>query len=109
MASEGFFVSTDGGVSYTSGFDSQGNAVVNVLSAIGITFDWAKGGILTLGGNNNVNGEINIVNNNSKVIGIHNYYDKATHISIDCNRIAYRVKKVMKNRFGKYLRKKNSF
>ena len=43
---------------------------------------------------------------NSKVIGIHNYYDKATHISIDCNRIAYRVKKVMKNRFGKYLRTK---
>lgn len=43
---------------------------------------------------------------NSKVIGIHNYYDKATHVSIDCNRIAYRVKKVMKNRFGKYLRTK---
>ena len=43
---------------------------------------------------------------NSKVIGIHNYYDKATHVSIDCNRIAYRIKKVMKNRFGKYLRTK---
>ena len=43
---------------------------------------------------------------NSKVIGIHNYYDKATHVSIDCNRIAYRVKKVMKNRFGKYLKTK---
>lgn len=43
---------------------------------------------------------------NSKVIGIHNYYDKATHVSVDCNRIAYRVKKVMKNRFGKYLRTK---
>lgn len=43
---------------------------------------------------------------NSKVIGIHNYYDKATHISIDCNRIAFRVKKVMKNRFGKYLKTK---
>ena len=43
---------------------------------------------------------------NSKVIGIHNYYDKATHVSIDCNRIAYRVKKVMKNRFGRYLRTK---
>ena len=43
---------------------------------------------------------------NSKVIGIHNYYDKATHISIDCNRIAYRVKKVMKNRFGRYLKTK---
>lgn len=43
---------------------------------------------------------------NSKVIGIHNYYNKATHVSIDCNRIAYRVKKVMKNRFGKYLKTK---
>ena len=43
---------------------------------------------------------------NSKVIGLHNYYDKATHISIDCNRIAFRVKKVMKNRFGKYLKTK---
>ena len=42
----------------------------------------------------------------SKVIGIHNYYDKATHVSIDCNRIAYRVKKVMRSRFGKYLRTK---
>lgn len=38
----GFFVSDDGGLSYTAGFDSQGNAVVNVLSAIGIHADWVK-------------------------------------------------------------------
>ncbi len=43
---------------------------------------------------------------NSKVIGIHNYYNKATHVSIDCNRISYKTKKVMKNRFGKYLKTK---
>lgn len=60
MAAEGFFVSTDGGLSYTSGFDANGNAVVNVLSAIGITFDWAKGGTLSLGGFDNLNGVIKI-------------------------------------------------
>lgn len=39
---EGFFVSEDGGKSFTSGFDAQGNAVVNVLSAIGINADWVN-------------------------------------------------------------------
>lgn len=39
---DGFFTSTDGGLSYTAGFDSQGNAVVNVLSAIGINADWVN-------------------------------------------------------------------
>lgn len=59
----GFFVSRDGGLSYTAGFDSQGNAVLNVLYAIGISADWInagylsadriQGGRLTLGGYNN--------------------------------------------------------
>lgn len=53
---EGFFISTDGGESYTAGFDSQGNAVVNILYAIGIVCDWIRGGTLTLGGADNVNG-----------------------------------------------------
>lgn len=57
---DGFFVSTDGGKSFTSGFDAQGNAVVNVLSAIGIQFDWARGGALSLGGFDNKNGVIRI-------------------------------------------------
>lgn len=39
-AAEGFFLSTDGGKSFTAGFDSQGNAVLNVLAAIGINADW---------------------------------------------------------------------
>lgn len=68
-AAEGFFVSTDGGESFTSGFDAQGNAVVNVLSAIGITFDWAHGGILTLGGDNNINGDMIVYDANGEVVG----------------------------------------
>lgn len=66
---DGFFISTDGGKTYTTGFDSQGNAVVNVLSAIGITFDWAKGGQLTLGGGGNGNGVLRILNNSGTQIG----------------------------------------
>lgn len=68
-AAEGFFVSTDGGESYASGFDAEGNAVVNVLSAIGIQFDWAKGGTLSLGGDNNTNGVINIFDKNNVLCG----------------------------------------
>lgn len=41
---DGFFVSQDGGKSYTAGFDSQGNAVVNILYAIGIVADWIRTG-----------------------------------------------------------------
>lgn len=50
MTAEGFTVSTDGGQTWTAGMDAYGNAVLNVLSAIGIRFDWARGGTLTLGG-----------------------------------------------------------
>ena len=70
MASEGFFVSNDGGLSYTSGFDSEGNAIVNVLSAIGIQFDWAKGGTLSLGGFDNLNGVIKIYDRNGENTGV---------------------------------------
>lgn len=53
---DGFFLSQDGGETYIYGRDSNGNVIVNVLSAIGILFDWAKGGTLTLGGDNDVSG-----------------------------------------------------
>lgn len=69
MTSDGFFVSTDGGVTYTSGFDSEGNAIVNVLSAIGITFDWARGGTLSLGGDNNINGEMVVYDAENNIVG----------------------------------------
>lgn len=69
MTGDGFFVSNDGGLSFTAGFDSEGNAVVNVLSAIGITFDWANGGTLTLGGKDNINGLMNVLDKEGNVVG----------------------------------------
>lgn len=41
---DGFFISQDGGKSYTAGFDKNGNAVMNVLYAIGIVADWIRSG-----------------------------------------------------------------
>lgn len=69
-AAEGFFVSTDGGKSFSSGFDAQGNAVVNVLSAIGLTFDWAKGGTISLGGFDNKNGVIKVYDSSGNQTGL---------------------------------------
>jgi hypothetical protein len=46
---------------WESGFDSSGNAVLNMLSVIGINFDWAYGGTLTLGGTGNKNGVMKIL------------------------------------------------
>ena len=70
MTGDGFFVSNDGGLSFTSGFDADGNAIVNVLSAIGIQFDWARGGTLSLGGFDNKNGVIKIYNKNGVNTGV---------------------------------------
>lgn len=69
MTGDGFFVSENGGLSYTSGFDAQGNAVVNVLSAIGITFDWARGGTISLGGFDNMNGVIKMYDKDGNQVG----------------------------------------
>ena len=62
MTADAFAVSTDGGKTWNAGMDSSGNAVVNVLSAIGINFDWARGGTLTLGGVGNGDGRLVILN-----------------------------------------------
>ena len=58
----GFWVSRDGGTTWVNGYDmTTGELVVNVLDAIGINFDWARGGTLTLGGLNNGNGILSIL------------------------------------------------
>lgn len=69
MTADGFFLSQDGGESYTAGFDAQGNAVLNILSAIGIVCDWIKGGTLTLGGDNNVNGSMSVLDADGNEVG----------------------------------------
>ena len=57
---------------WRAGVDSQGNFVVNILSAIGINFDWARGGTLSLGGYNNTNGVLNVYDENNVQIGYWN-------------------------------------
>jgi len=45
-----------------------------------------------------------ILDYNSKVMGVHNYYRIATRVNFDCRKIAYQVMIVMKNRLGKSLK-----
>ena len=76
ISSAGFALCTDAnlydnkdprtGCQWTSGWDSNGNAVYNTLAAIGISFDWARGGTLTLGGDNNVNGILSILDSQGR-------------------------------------------
>lgn len=56
MTANGMAVSNDYGKTWKAGIDKDGNAIFNIMSAIGINFDWAHGGTLTLGGENNVSG-----------------------------------------------------
>ena len=109
MTANAFAMSTDGGKTWNAGMDSQGNAVVNVLSAIGIRFDWARGGTLTLGGDKNVNGVLRILDASGKEIGVwdrngvrasnvrlegafSNLSADKTGVVIEQNRIDYRYK-----------------
>lgn len=41
---DGFFISLDGGENFKSGFDKYGNAILNVIQAIGINADWIDAG-----------------------------------------------------------------
>lgn len=56
MTANGMAVSSDYGKTWNAGVDKDGNAIFNIMSAIGINFDWAHGGTLTLGGENNASG-----------------------------------------------------
>lgn len=56
MTANGMAVSNDYGKTWKAGIDKNGNAIFNIMSAIGINFDWAHGGTLTLGGENNASG-----------------------------------------------------
>lgn len=94
MTGDGFFVSTDGGLSFTAGFDSNGKAVVNVLSAIGITFDWAKGGTLSLGGDDNIDGKAVIFDKNKNQLGSWDnlgFWTKSTDYAMETPRSYKRI------------------
>lgn len=68
LGAEGLAVSNNGGSTYNSGWDSSGNLVMNMLSVVGIKFDWATGGTLTLGGSGNGNGVCNVKNSSGTTL-----------------------------------------
>lgn len=68
MTANGLAVSNDYGKTWKAGIDKDGNAVFNIMSVIGINFDWAHGGTLTLGGENNVNGKQYVKDANGKTL-----------------------------------------
>lgn len=61
-------VSTDGGKTWNAGVDKNGNAVLNILSVIGLNFDWIKGGTAVFGGKDNGNGSVKVLDQNGNVI-----------------------------------------
>lgn len=68
MTANGLAVSNDYGKTWKAGVDKDGNAVFNIMSAVGINFDWAYGGTLTLGGENNTNGKQYVKDANGKIL-----------------------------------------
>lgn len=68
MTANGMAVSNDYGKTWKAGIDKDGNAIFNIMSAIGINFDWAHGGTLTLGGENNVSGKQYVKGANGKIL-----------------------------------------
>ena len=49
MTANGLAVSNDYGKTWKAGVDKDGNAVFNIMSAVGINFDWAYGGTINMG------------------------------------------------------------
>lgn len=84
---DGFFVTRsytgkDSTTVWKAGFDSNGNAALNILSVIGIHWDWAYGGTLSLGGAGNGNGVLKAYDAKGKLVstlsnnGLQFYNDK---------------------------------
>jgi hypothetical protein len=70
QTADGFFLSRDGGRSYVNGFDSGGNAVLNMLAVIGIDASWVNAGTLTVGGpSGGGTVQITVIDENENVIG----------------------------------------
>ena len=72
---DGFFVTRnytgkDSTTVWKAGFDSDGNAALNILSVIGIHWDWAYGGTLSLGGVGNGNGVLKVFDAKGNVVGL---------------------------------------
>lgn len=79
MTAEAMAVSSDGGKTWNAGVTVDGDTIVRILTAVGVNADWinagslsfdrCNGGTLILGGANNQNGSLKILNRFSELIG----------------------------------------
>ncbi len=98
---DGFFVTKnytgkDSTTVWKAGFDSNGNAALNILSVIGIHWDWAYGGTLSLGGAGNGNGIMKVFDSNGVLISTQDtngyfLYDKNGLIKAIINKDSIRL------------------
>lgn len=72
---DGFFLSRNGGRTYSNGFDSAGNAVLNMLAVIGLSATWVKTGKLE---SQDGTVSIDLDNNTINLKGITNFDGFAT-------------------------------
>ena len=80
MTADAFAVSADGGETWNAGIDSSGNAVVNVLNAIGINADWIRTGVLK---DKTGNSYWDLVNGYMRMTGIFQQFTSAGVKSVD--------------------------
>lgn len=69
MTREAWGVSTNGGGAWNAGLTVDGTFIASVISSIGVFFDYAHGGTLRLGGQNNIDGILTILNASGTEIG----------------------------------------
>lgn len=62
------YVSTDGGKTFNASLSADGNAIVNRLSAVGISADWIHAGEIVIGGSG-TSAKIVVKNSSDKVMG----------------------------------------
>lgn len=69
ITSQALAISTDGGRTYPTGITVDGNAIVSILSSVGINADWITTGTLKVGGSGNTDGQIDIYDAQNNVCG----------------------------------------
>ena len=74
ITGDGVFLSHDGGVTYTQGYDANsGTAILSLIYAVGLNAGWINTGTLKVGGRNgstgNVNGSIEVYDENDNPLG----------------------------------------
>lgn len=69
ITSQAIGISTDGGQTYPTGITVDGEAIIKILQTVGINSDWITTGTLNVGGVDNQDATINILNSDGSSIG----------------------------------------